>query len=83
MWMLIDPVTIISVIPHEEQVKSEHRVSALGLLSHVGFAFYQQWRRRLRMNDMDYGRVARQMRKAGIPLDVALQILFHRKERAA
>jgi hypothetical protein len=46
----------------------------------VGEFFRTNWRRRLAQAQGDCGYVARQMRKAGVPLDLALAILFTRDE---
>lgn len=42
----------------------------------AGEFFRNTWRRRLAEAQGDFGHVARQMRKAGIPLDLALVILL-------
>jgi hypothetical protein len=42
----------------------------------AGEFFRTNWRRRLTQAQGDCGYVARQMRKAGVPLDLALAILF-------
>jgi hypothetical protein len=42
----------------------------------AGEFFCRTWRRRLDAAQGDFGHVARQMRKAGVPLDLALAILL-------
>jgi hypothetical protein len=42
----------------------------------AGEFFRSNWRRRLADAEGDFGHVARQMRKAGVPLDLALAILL-------
>lgn len=42
----------------------------------AGEFFRNNWRRRLADSEGDFGHVARQMRKAGVPLDLALAILL-------
>ncbi len=46
----------------------------------AGEFFRGRWRRRLADAQGDYGYVARQMRKAGVPLDLALAILLTPEE---
>lgn len=42
----------------------------------AGEFFRNNWRRRLADSEGNFGHVARQMRKAGVPLDLALAILL-------
>lgn len=42
----------------------------------IGEHVYAAWRRRLERAKNDYGYVAGQMKKAGLPIDVARIILF-------
>jgi hypothetical protein len=42
----------------------------------AGEFFHHTWRRRLADSQGDFGHVARQMRKAGIPLELTLMILL-------
>ncbi len=46
----------------------------------AGEFFRGKWRRRLADAEGDYGHVARQMRKAGVPLNLALAILLMPEE---
>lgn len=46
----------------------------------AGEFFCSTWRRRLADAQGDYGHVARQMRKAGVPLDLALAILLNAEQ---
>jgi hypothetical protein len=58
----------------------QHREPLLELAIHIdlfaGEFFRNNWRRRLADSEGNFGHVARQMRKAGVPLDLALAILL-------
>jgi hypothetical protein len=49
----------------------------------AGGFFRRTWRRRLADAQGDYGHVARQMRKAGVPLELALAVLLAPEHRAS
>jgi hypothetical protein len=73
-----DPQPWFSADPPRAELQPD--VSAFHLAARVdrvvGEFFRGRWRRRLADAEGNYGHVARQMRKAGVPLDLALAILL-------
>lgn len=60
-----------------EMADSESQPDVLAMMDRfAGEFFHHTWRRRLADSEGDFGHVARQMRKAGIPLELTLMILL-------
>lgn len=50
-------------------------------LHELGAWMLDRWAQRLAESDWDYASVARQLRKQGVPIEIALAVLLPRKDR--